>query len=228
MPTFTLPLIAAVEAFATVAPFTASTKDALVTPVLGTVRLTPGQVTASDRYAVGRYRSPLIACDEEDGNAEILIPADAVAHLATIKRTSLRDPRTGIPTSRTDWGSDNYVVTIEQPDDGATVPEVTVSITSQVRETGKPERSRSFDGHRLNFPPVDRLFPTEDAETGEAFAPLGAWQIERLAKVAKMFGKDVPVILRAGDNTGGSKSAPLHFQVHNMPLDGLIQPTLIH
>lgn len=222
--TYTIPLATVLEGFAVVAPFMASKSDAQGSPALGTVRLSPGELLATDRYAVGRYRRDTITADVEDA-PPVLVPADAVAWLVGIKRATLRDGKNAL-TLR-DHADDAYSVTITEEAGESGRPELTISLVSNTR--GKVERSQAFDGRRLNFPSVEKLFPETLPDDPSGVPPIGAAQFERLAKVSKMFGKDVPVFLTptAALAEQGRKNKPVHFHVYGAPLDGLIQPCLV-
>ena len=212
MSVFEMPLAVALESFGTVGLF-ASKDD--VTPVLMAAHVSAGKILATDRYAVGRYRSELVE-GEGDG---FLLPSSAIAWIAGIKRNSLRHGRKNGPSDRDGYASDPYRVRVEW--DGA---DVAVSLLHESR-AHVAERSQTFDSVEGNFPPVERLFPDVGSTGGEIAGHFQAWQMERLARAAKFFDKRANIRLEAIAAEGAGKLTPMYFSVHGTPFDGLIQPS---
>lgn len=238
MTTYALPLATALEAFSSLALFRAAKSERDMAPVLGAVRITPGAIVATDRYAAARYQHETITGDDEP----LLVPAEAVDWIASLKRTTMRDAKIAVPTTRDGEGgyaADNYRVTIISETNGRTgTEEITVTLLSETRDT--IERSQSFDPCTgKNFPPIDRLFPTDleaaaahAAPFAEAGFTLATFQLERLAKVAKIYGTPTVTSIRTRMFANEpprehQRTTPVYWRVHcedDTPLDGIAQP----
>lgn len=239
MTTYTLPLATTLEAFSSLAPFRAAKKNRDMAPILGAVQITPGTIIATDRYAAARYQHETITGDDEP----LLVPAEAVDWIASLKRTTMRDAKIAVPTTRDGEGgyaADNYRVTIISETNGRTgTEEITVTLLSETRDT--IERSQSFDPcPGKNFPPIERLFPHDIDSAAAHAAPLAGngfalatFQLERLAKVAKTYGPADATSIRTRlfanePLSEHQRTVPTYWRVHcegaATPLDGIAQP----
>ena len=253
---YEMPLATALEAFAALEPYMSPEKDA--TPVLRSVRVREGVLVATDRYGVARYRSEHVedalakrtdVTVEPTPSKDVLLPAQAVSWIAKTARNSLRDAKQGIPSTRNDHAGDWYGLRIDvearEQGEFTVAEDVTVSVLNKGRMGGKVERSQSFEPVAGNFPPIDKLMPSDAdaerfnapddaddrAEEAVAMGALGVWQIERLSKVWKKF-EDGKLPLRftpIGEPNDGKSvgSRPVYICARQMPLDMVVMPNLV-
>lgn len=158
-PTVTMPLGIGIQSAA--AMLTSASKDD-VTPVLVSAYFTGTELQATDRYKIARFPMPTETEDANDASlilgSPFLIPRDALVWASKVILKSLR-----FGTSR-GKSEGNYSLKYERTGDDHQPGTVTVSV---VDPRGEVERSQAFDGVIGNFPPVEKLFPTEFAPVDE-------------------------------------------------------------
>lgn len=183
-----------------------------ITPIIGTVQVTPRHFIATDRYSVGQWEHTIPAAGYADDPRAVMVPRTAAEWLTK------QQPKALGFTGRDIAASGALEVTFRAD-----------SITVQWAGGGDVLAVTRYAPIVGNYPPVARLLPdTDDVEDIPA-APvaLGAAQLEKFTKgCAKVAGKDAAIRIIPSKTANPAKPGPVlitfgqHFR-------GLLQPSVM-
>lgn len=164
----TFPFSEAVAAFNAVAPHTADKRE--VTPIITGIHITSeGNLVATDRYTVGCYKPAYDSKDfmrprlEGDDFAGATLPPEAVKWVTAMRATKL---------AMGARAESQYGIRFVFDSDALTVKLALIrgidwqNYDDHVDAENSVEQQAQFTLLKGNFPPVERLFPTEDTKFG--------------------------------------------------------------
>lgn len=218
MSSYTLPLLEAQCAFASVLPFAAKND---VVPAICVVHVTTeGHVLTTDRYAVGRYKLDPKAETYNLPLESFTMPRDAAEWIAKIAAKDLQ----AHPSM--------YSVILTDPDDRAAGFKVEVTRGDGGGTLSEHTRSFYID-FSTNFPPVDRLFPPspEDITDHTGETAYNAEHVLKFCAAAKVIwgtrkGTDQVLRMRSIASAHPTKPGPTYITIGDR-FDGLLQPQII-
>lgn len=213
--TITLPIFEAIEACAAVLPHI-STDD--VTPVITVAHITGDEMTATDRFTVGRFK---LSQSLDEG--AISLPLEAVKWLARFVVKHLLEDAKFLQPGK------GYMVTIEAPEatdlkgPKAAEQSVTVSVASEHHGVEALRKFRPVGG---NFPPVGRLLDGHKPAEVVPTVALGSEQLEKFTGYAKKWHRNRPLTFTLGTTDNPSKPGPVLIKIGEQ-FTGLLQPNLM-
>lgn len=226
---FDFPFTEGVAAFNAVLPHAAGKNEP--TRVITGVRLTAeGNLVATDRYTVGRYRPDYESHDflrprkHGDDFPGATLPVEAVKWITAMRATKLAAGK---------YSVSSYAIRLVVDLDAQMVKVALVRGVDWERyddhedDVDAVEQSAQFALLGGNFPPVDRLFPNETTKFGTDAVSLKMDLVMRIATATKWLGDRNDVArFQFTQNANSDKPGPVFVTVGDR-FDSLIQPNLL-